>query len=118
MSPEQRVVLLFYVQIIQGMANLKKSIETQKVINEAVDAIFKHFKDEVSYPETLETMADAQVELMELMEMNRLAAEFKDMGVMSVPLQNLTDFIHEVNVAYRLLRPFAKLMGQVYGNEE
>ena len=50
------------------MANLKKSIETQKVINEAVDAIFKHFKDEVSYPETLETMADAQVELMELME--------------------------------------------------
>ena len=100
------------------MANLKKSIETQKAINEAVDAIFKHFKDEVSYPETLETMADAQVELMELMEMNRLAAEFKDMGVMSIPLQNLTDFIHEVNVAYRLLRPFAKLMGQVYGNEE
>ena len=100
------------------MSNYKKTIETQKVINDAVEAIFAHFKNVVSYAETLETMTEAQVELMELMEMNRLAAEFKDMGVMSVPLQNLTDFIHEVNAAYRLLRPFAKLMGQVYGNEE
>ena len=100
------------------MTNLKKSIETQKVINEAVDAIFLHFKDEISYAETLETMADAQVEMMELMEMNRMAAEFKSIGLTSVPVTNITNFIHEANQAYRLLRPFAKLMGQVYGNEE
>lgn len=57
------------------MSNFKKTIETQKAINEAVEAIFKHFKREISYAETLETMADAQVEMMELMEINRCIAE-------------------------------------------
>ena len=100
------------------MSNFKKTIETQKAINEAVEAIFQHFKEVISYAETLETMADAQVEMMELMEINRCIAESPSLGMESVPMTNITNFIHEANEAYKLLRPFAKLMGQVYGNED
>ena len=100
------------------MSNFKKTIETQKAINEAVESIFQHFKSEISYAETLETMADAQVELMELMEINRCIAESPSLGMDSVPVTSITNFIQEANEAYKLLRPFAKLMGQVYGNED
>ena len=100
------------------MSNFKKTIETQKAINEAVEAIFQHFKREISYAETLETMADAQVEMMQLMEINRYIAACPSLEIMSVPVTSITNFIHEANEAYKLLRPFANLMGQVYGNED
>lgn len=100
------------------MSNFKKTIETQKVINDAVEAIFKHFKEEICYADTLETMANAQVEMMELMEINRVVAESSSLGMLSVPVTNITNFIHEANEAYKLLKPFAKLMGQIDGNED
>jgi hypothetical protein len=100
------------------MGNYKKTIENQKAINEAVEAIFAHFKKEISYAETLETMADAHVELMELIELNRHIAACPSLGMESVPTTEITTFVYEANEAYKLLRPFAKLIGQVYGNEE
>jgi hypothetical protein len=101
-----------------NMSNFKKTIETQKAINEAVEAIFEHFRSEISYAETYETMADAQVELMQLMEINRYVAGSPSLNLTSVPVDSITNFIHEANEAYKLLRPFAKLMGQVYGTED
>lgn len=101
-----------------NMSNFKKTIETQKAISDAVEAIFEHFRIEISYAETYETMADAQVELMQLMELNRYVATCPSLGITSIPVESLTNFIHDANKAYKLLRPFAKLMGQVYGNEE
>jgi len=100
------------------MSNFKKTIETQKSINEAVEAIFKHFREVTSYAMSLETMADAHVEMMELMEINRYIAACPSLEIESVPVANITNFIHEANEAYKLLRPFAKLMGQVDGTEE
>ena len=100
------------------MSNFKKTIDTQKAINEAVEAIFNHFKREISYAETMETMAEAQVDLMELLELNRLAADSPSLDLESVPTQTITDFLHEAKCAYKLLRPFAKLMGQIYGNDD
>ena len=100
------------------MGNYKKTIEAQKAINEAVEAIFKHFKEEISYAQTLETMTEAQVELIELMEINRHEAECPSLGMESVPTSEIATFVYEANEAYKLLRPFAKLIGQVYGNEE
>lgn len=100
------------------MGNYKKTIEAQKAINEAVEAIFKHFKEEISYAQTLETMTEAQVELIELMEINRHVAECPSLGMESVPTSEIATFVYEANEAYKLLRPFAKLIGQVYGNEE
>ena len=97
------------------MSNYKKTIETQKAINDAVEAIFAHFKNVVSYAETLETMTEAQVELMEI---NRHVAACPSLGMESVPTSEIATFVYEANEAYKLLRPFAKLIGQVYGNEE
>ena len=100
------------------MSSFKKTIETQKAINEAVEAIFEHFRREISYAESYETMADAQVELMQLIEINRFIAVSPSLNLTSVPVDSITNFIHEANEAYKLLRPFAKLLGQVYGTED
>ena len=89
----------------------------EKTINEAVDAIFNHFDDVISFADTLETMTEAQVQMMELMEINRRVAACSDHHMESVPTDNINAFVYEVHEVYRLLRPFAKLMGQVYGNE-
>ena len=78
------------------MSNFKKTIETQKAINEAVEAIFKHFKEEICYSETLETMADAQVEMMELMEINRYVAACPSLGMHSVTVTSITNFIQNI----------------------
>ena len=100
------------------MGNFKTTIENQKAINEAVESIFNHFKTVISYSETMETMAEAQVDLMELMELNRVIAESPSLGLDSIPTQTITTFIHEAKEAFLLLKPFAKLMGQIYGTEE
>lgn len=100
------------------MGNLKKSFETQKAINDAVQAIFEHFKVEVSYAESLETMADATADLMEILEINRYIAECPSLSIDSVPTNQIIAFFHEANAAYKLLRPFAKMLGQVYGSDE
>ncbi len=89
----------------------------EKTINEAVDAIFNHFDDVISFADTLQTMNEAQLQLMELMEINRRVAACSDYHMESVPTDDINAFVFEVNDAYRLLKPFAKLMGQVYGNE-
>lgn len=98
--------------------NIKKSIETQKAINDAVEAIFEYFRNECSYAESLETMGDAQLQLFGLMEINRQVAEFPSLNIESIPTADITTFIFQCNQQMKLLRPFAKLMGQVYGNEE
>jgi hypothetical protein len=54
---------------------------------------------------------------MELMEINRRVAACSDFHMESVPTDDINTFVYEVNEAYRLLKPFAKLIGQVYGNE-
>ena len=54
---------------------------------------------------------------MELMEINRRVAANSEYNIESVPTDNINTFVYEVHEAYRLLRPFAKLMGQVYGTD-
>lgn len=100
------------------MCNLRKSIETQKAINESVESIFQFFEDVCSYAGMFETMSNAQFELIQLMELNRWIAENNSLGIESVPTKSMEDFIFLVNETYKLLKPFANLMGQVYGNEQ
>ena len=97
------------------MSNFKKSMEYQQKVNEAVQAIFHHFREEISYAETLETMTDAQCQIMQLMEINRIATANNKVGVVTDAINN---FVAEVNEIHKLLRPFANLMGQVYGTED
>lgn len=100
------------------MSNYKKTIETQKAINDAVENIMKHFKEVVSYADMMETMADAQTELLQLMEINRYIGECDSLGLDSVPATSLPDFIFHASQAFKLLKPFAQLIGQIYGEED
>lgn len=100
------------------MSNVKKAIDTQKAINEAVEAIFEYFKTDISYAEILETMAEAQMEIMHLVELNRIVSEHQSLDLETTPITNINSFLYECSCQLKLLRPFAKLMGQVYGNEE
>ena len=99
------------------MSKQQRSAKAQKAINEAVEKIFDFFYNVMSYAEALETMSVAHVQLMELMETNRRMAANSEHGIESVPTDEICTFVYEVNEVYHLLRPFAKLMGQVYGNE-
>ena len=49
------------------------------------------------------------------MEINRIATANNKVGVVTDAINN---FVAEVNEIHKLLRPFANLMGQVYGTED
>lgn len=97
------------------MKNFKKQLENQQKINEAVNAIINHFKDEASYCDHYRTMSEAQTIIMELTELNLAQAAG---GRAHVPIKELYEFVFEVNEIYKLLKPFAEMIGQVYGNED
>jgi hypothetical protein len=118
LKPEQRVVLhIFIVQNLVIMSNLKRALENQQSINEAVEAIFDYFSKDCSYAEALETIADAQIAIMELMEISNKAAMNPALDYEFVSAENIKNFLFEANNMCKLLRPFAKLLGQVYGAE-
>jgi hypothetical protein len=98
------------------MNNYKKALDTQKQVNEAVDAIFDRFQNEIAYADMMETMANAQAQIMQLMELNSLMTISGQYD--NIDTSSITDFIYDVSRAYRLLRPFAVIEGQVYGNEK
>ena len=103
------------------MSNVKKTIDTQKAINEAVEAVFEYLKKDISYAEILETMVDAQRELLHLTEINEIVNNHPSLGIESADLPNIKDInnlLYEHSCLLKLLRPFAKLMGQVYGSED
>ena len=95
------------------MCNLKDSIEKQKKVNEAVEAIYHYLDSEVKYTDLLEEMAEAQVSIMQLMELNRYIATCDTSGIDSVVTDSVTNFIVAAHEAYKLLKPFAKIMGQI-----
>lgn len=100
------------------MKNFKQTVETQKAINEAVEGIFTYFREESSYVEVMESMTDAQMEFMEMMELNRHITACPSLGIDTVPTADINSFIYQASRIIKLLRPFANLMGQIYGNEE
>lgn len=97
------------------MKNFKKQLANQQKVNEAVNAIFNHFDDYGSYCEHYRTMANAQAEIMQMMELSLLQAANGGCGV---AMDDIASFICDVQHVYKLLQPFADMMGQVYGNED
>ena len=95
------------------MSKFKDAIEKQKNVNDAVEAIFHYLDSEVKYTDMLEEMAEAQVSIMQLMELNRYIAACSNTGIESVVTDSVTNFIVAAHEAYKLLKPFAKIMGQI-----
>lgn len=49
--------------------------------------------------------------------MNRYVSVYQSGNMESVPTDDITAFLGEVNRTYQLLRPFARMLGQIYGEE-
>lgn len=97
------------------MKNFKKQLENQQKINDAVQDIFKFLEEETNFSEMYCTMAQAQTCIMRLMETNRF---YEANGNFSTPTDEITNFIYDVSEVYKLLKPFATIMGQVYGEKD
>ena len=98
------------------MSNFKKIQEQQAKIADAVKAINEFFHDEMKYAELMEDAANAQQEIIAAMNvvsrpMSGDTSDIPDMDHISI-------FIYDAMRAFQLLRPFAQLQGQIYGNEE
>lgn len=100
------------------MGNLKNSLEQQQKINESVKNLFEYLNNEVSYAELIETMAIAQNQIIMLITYytENMAIHNEVSALNSIDIQN---FLFEVSEVYtKLIRPFAKQIGQVYGNQD
>lgn len=95
--------------------NLKRTLDNQKKINEAVEKIFNHFRTESTYAESLQTLADAQSQIIMMMKYVQSAVIKGEEGV---NLDVISDFLFDMNEKIKLLKPFANMMGQIYGTEE
>jgi hypothetical protein len=98
------------------MSNFKKIQDQQAKIAEAVKAINEFFHDDMTYAEIMEDAAIAQQEIIAAMnEASRpMSGNTADIPMMD----HISIFIFDAMRAFRLLRPFAQLQGQIYGNEE
>lgn len=99
------------------MGNLKKSLENQQKINEAVSAIFDHFREIASYSDHIETMAEAQTNALMLLD-HYNAALLMNEDEEPITAGDMVTFFWEVSQVYKLLKPFARMIGQINGNKE
>ena len=113
LTARSAVFLVKYISVMS--TNLKQTIANQKKINEAVEKIFDYFRKEESYAETLQTLADAQSQIIMMMKYVQSAVIKGEDGV---NLDIISEFLYDANEKIKLLKPFAEMMGQIYGTEE
>lgn len=100
------------------MKNFKKQLENQQKINEAAKDIIEHFTHFANYSSHYESMANATVQIMQLIELNqRVMAVESEIGKGEMT-DDIPDFLWEVTMIYKLLKPFAEMVGQVYGERD
>ena len=97
------------------MCNLRKTLDNQQRTNDAVQAIYKYLTEQTTYAEMVELQAKAQVQIMALMRLNTIQVANNGDQLMD---DDIATFLWEVGNIYGLIKNFAKLKGQVYGNEE
>jgi len=90
------------------MSNMKKTLENQQRMNEAVNAIFDFFND-CPYASYIESMAEAQTQIIGLMELAKQQAAIQTPSN-EVQTYEITQFLMDVNALYKLLRPFSEMI--------
>ena len=88
------------------MNNMKKVLENQQRLNEAVNAIVENFTAGYPYEEHLEQMVDAQTEIVALMELAKQQAAIGGSRC-EVDTETITVFLQAVRTYLKLLKPFA-----------
>lgn len=89
------------------MADVKKLLENQHHLNEAIKAIVENFTGGYPYEAHLEQMVDAQTEIVALMEMAKNQASIgrpED----EFDTDRIIGFLQAVRTYLRLLKPFTE----------
>ena len=89
--------------------NMKKMLADQQKINEAVKAVFNLFSD-CPYATYVEAMAEAQTQIIGLMELAKQQAAIHDANE-EIQTSDITQFLMDVSSLYKVLRPFAEMVG-------
>ena len=98
------------------MSNYKRIQEQHAKIADAVRTINDFFHEDISYAEMMEDAANAQQEIIAVMNVasRPLSGDTGDIPEMD----HISIFIYDAMRAFKLLKPFASLQGQIYGNED
>lgn len=91
------------------MSNFKKLQERQEKINKAVEKLVNYFDNECSIGGVYQAQAEAQIEIMSMMQMTeQYISHGQDLGEVFRP-DNVTDYLWCINEILKLLRPFAEI---------
>lgn len=91
------------------MSNMKKMLENQQKVNEAVKAITNYFEDS-PYDTDLELMLDATTQIVGLMELaKQQMIKTSGMDELEFKTDDITIFLRVVNEHLKMLRPFAMM---------
>lgn len=86
---------------------MKKMLENQQKVNEAVKAITNYFEDS-PYETDLELMLDATTQIVGLMELaKQQMIKTSGMDELEFKTDDITIFLRVVNEHLKMLRPFA-----------
>lgn len=89
--------------------NMKKMLENQQKVNEAVKAITNYFEDS-PYETDLELMLDATTQIVGLMELaKQQMIKTSGMDELEFKTDDITIFLRVVNEHLKMLRPFAMM---------
>ncbi len=92
------------------MNKFKKTLEDQQKINEAVKAIFNLFSD-CPYASYVEEMAEAQTQIIGLMEMAKQQAAIHEPSE-EIQTNEITMFLMDMSSFFKVLRPFADMLNE------
>ena len=91
------------------MSNMKKMLENQQKVNEAVKTITNYFEDS-PYETDLELMLDATTQIVGLMELaKQQMIKTSGMDELEFKTDDITIFLRVVNEHLKMLRPFAMM---------
>ena len=89
--------------------NMKKMLESQQKVNEAVKDIDNYFRD-TSYEAELELMLDATTQIVGLMELaKQQMINTRGDDELTFKTDDITLFLRVVNEHLKMLRPFAMM---------
>ncbi len=89
--------------------NMKKMLESQQKMSEAVKAIDDYFRD-TSYETDLELMLDATTQIVGLMELaKQQMIDTRGDDELTFKTDDITLFLRVVNEHLKMLRPFAMM---------
>ena len=91
------------------MGNLRKALEDQQKVNEAVKAITNYFEDS-PYDTDLELMLNATTQIVGLMELaKQQMVVTRGMDELTFKTDDISIFLRVVNEHLKMLRPFAMM---------